>query len=119
MILFDRRFWHLTLGPFLSLLVLLSLFKIKKGQLKYVYLLVTALILGFNSDYTNLVLILFTVICWFVFKLPVRKKEVLIAVAIFILSNLPLVAFDLRHNFLNTKAFIGYFTHHQQKLSEG
>lgn len=119
MVLFDRRFWQLTLGPVLSLLVLLSLYKIKKGSLKFIYLLVAAIILGFNADYTNLVLILFTIFCWVIFKLPIRKKEVGIAVIIFILSCAPLAFFDLRHNFLNTKAFIGYFTHHQQKLNEG
>ncbi len=110
MVIFDRRYWHLSPGPILSLTVLLSLYKIKKGSIKYVYLLTAALIFGWNTDYTNLVLFLFVVIAWILFKLPVKKKEVLIATAIFILSNIPLALFDLRHDFLNSRALVSYFT---------
>lgn len=113
--IFDRRYWHLTPGPFLSLIVLYSLFKIKKGSIKFIYLLTAALIFGWNTDYTNLVLFLFTFIIWILFRLPVRRKEVLIAVLIFLISNLPLLAFDLRHDFLNSRAFINYFASKQKQ----
>jgi hypothetical protein len=113
MIIFDRRFWHLTPGPILSLLVLLSLFMIKKGNWKYIYLLIGALIFGWNTDYTNLILFLFTIVMWFILKLPIRKKEVGIAVLIFLISNLPLLVFDLRHNFLNTHNLVTYLTRHK------
>lgn len=109
-IIFDRRYWHLTPGPLLSLLVLYSLYKIKNGSIKFIYLLVSALIFGWNTDYTNLVLFLFVGIMWWLLKLPVRKKEIVVAIAIFLISNAPLVIFDLRHNFLNTKSFVSYFT---------
>ncbi len=109
-VIFDRRYWHLTPGPFLSLLVLYSIYKIKTGSIKFVFLLVAALIFGWNTDYTNLVLFLFTVITWILFKLPIKRKEVAVAVVIFLLSNLPLLAFDLRHNFLNASALLNYFT---------
>lgn len=115
MVIFDRRFWHLTPGPILSLLVLLSIFKIKHGSIKYVYLLTAALIFGWNTDYTNLILFLFTVVSWVIFKLPLFKKEILIALLIFGISNAPLVLFDLRHDFLNSKAFISYFTNKEQR----
>ncbi len=113
MILFDRRFWHLTPGPFLSLLVLWSIFKIKHGKIRFIYLLTAALIFGWNTDYTNLILFLFTGLAWIIFKLPVRRKEIAIALAVFLVSNLPLAAFELRHNFLNTKAVISYLKHEQ------
>lgn len=117
--IFDRRYWHLTPGPFLSLLVLYSLYKIKKGQIKFVYLLTGALIFGWNTDYTNLVLFLFTFLVWIIFRLPIRRKEVVVALIIFILSNAPLVLFDLRHDFLNTKAFVSYFTtKHKESKTE-
>lgn len=109
MVIFDRRYWHLTPGPMLSLIVLWSIYKIKAGSIKYIYLLTAALILGWNTDYTNLVLFLFTFLAWLIFKLPVRRKEVFIAILIFIISNAPLALFELRHDFLNSKAFVNYF----------
>jgi hypothetical protein len=116
MVIFDRRYWHLTPGPFLSLLILWSILKIKQGSIKFVYLLIAALIFGWNTDYTNLVLFLFTGLAWIVFKLPVRRKEILIALIIFLISNIPLAVFDLRHDFLNTRALMTYLTRsHQQK----
>jgi 4-amino-4-deoxy-L-arabinose transferase-like glycosyltransferase len=118
MVIFDRRYWHLTPGPFLSMLVLYSLYKIKSGSIKYIYLLTGALIFGWNTDYTNLVLFLFTFVVWIVFKLPLRRKEVLIAMLIFVISNAPLVMFDLRHDYLNSKAFVSYFTHKPKHKEE-
>lgn len=108
--IFDRRYWHLSLGPFLSLLVFLSLYKIKQGSVKYIYLLTSALIIGWSSDYTNIILFVYSFIFWVVFRLPVKRREILLAILIFVFSNLPLVLFDLRHDFLNTKSFITYFT---------
>lgn len=110
MVLFDRRYWHLSLGPLLSMIILFSIFKIKIGSTKFIYPLVFALILGWNTDYTNLVLFLFVGLSWLLFKLPIKKREIGIALIIFILSNIPLLLFDLRHDFLNTTAFINYFT---------
>lgn len=116
--IFDRRYWHLTPGPFLSMLILFALYKIKKGSIKFIYLLTGALIFGWNTDYTNLVLFLFTFLVWIIFRLPVRRKEVAIAIFIFILSNAPLVLFELRHDFLNSKSFVSYFTtKHQESKS--
>ncbi len=118
-VLFDRRYWHLTPGPFLSLLVLLSIYKIKQRSIKYVYLLVGALIFGWNTDYTNLVLFLFVGLVWILYKLPIKRKEVLIAVLIFLISNLPLAVFDIRHDFLNAKSFVNYFTKAKQEKHLG
>ncbi len=118
MVIFDRRWWHLSPGPFLSLLILFSLYKIKNGSIKFIYLLTGALILGWNTDYTNLILFLFVAVAWLVFRLPIKRKEVLIAVTIFLLSNLPLVAFDLRHDFLNVRAFVSYMTHKEVKFPD-
>ncbi len=115
MVLFDRRWWHLSLGPILSLTILLSLYKIKQGSIKFVYLLTIALILGWSSDYTNLVLFFFVGLTWILFRLPVKKKEILIALAIFLIANLPLVFFDLRHDFLNSKTFINYLIKKEQR----
>ncbi len=110
MVIFDRRFWHLMPGPFLSLIVLWSIYKIKKGSLKFIYPLVLAIIFGINTDYTNAILILFTIVCWVVFQLPLKKKEVLVAFLLLVLSNIPLLVFDLRHDFLNTRKIVAYFT---------
>ncbi len=110
MVLYDRRFWHITFSPFLTLIIVFSILKIKQGSIKFVYLLTLGLLIGWSTDYVNLVLFLLVFISWFVFKLPWKKKEVLISVIFFVLMNIPIVAFDLRHDFYSSKILLSFFT---------
>lgn len=105
--LYDRHFWGLTFGPLFSLLVIYSLFKIIKGSKKYVYVLGLVLALIIHADLSFYIFLLMSIISWMIFKIPV-KKSTFIAAGIIIFSFLPLVVFDLRHNFANTKPFLAF-----------
>lgn len=106
--IYDRHFWALFWGPLLSLIVVFSLYHLIKGNKKYIYLLIPALILGISADPSNLVLVFFSVIIWFLFKIPLSKTNV-IAWLFVILSLAPLLVFDLRHNFANSKPFFEFW----------
>ena len=105
--LYDRRLWALYWGPLIALLTIYSLSKIIAGKRKYIYVLTFVLILGFSADPSNLIFFGLTVVCFLVYKIKI-KKDVFIALLIFLLSLLPLVVFDLRHNFANLRPVLNY-----------
>src|SRR3989338_3157523 len=106
--IYDRHLWALYWGPLVSLIVIYSLFKIIKGQGKYIYLLGLTIALAVHADPSNLVFLLLSSIIWLVYKIPVRKSA-FIAFGIILLSFLPLIVFDLRHNFANTRPVVDFW----------
>lgn len=106
--IYDRHFWALYWGPLITLVTLYCLFQIVKGKEKYVYLLGLTLAVSLHIDPSNLVFILFSVLVWFFYKLPF-KKSTIISLSIIFISFAPLVLFDIRHNFANTKPALEYF----------
>lgn len=99
---YDRHFWALYWGPLLSLATILILYQIQKGKSKLALLLSIVLAFGVHTDPSNLMLVFLSVIIWFIYKISF-KKTTGFAILIFLLSFLPIVVFDLRHNFANTK----------------
>ncbi len=106
--IYDRHLWALYWGPLISLVVIYSLFKIIRGRNVFIFPLVIALIWGISADTSNLVFLFFTIFTYGAFKLPI-KREAIIAIAIFLLSFSPLIFFDLRHDFANTKPFVKFW----------
>lgn len=106
--IYDRHLWALYFGPLISLMVLLSLVKIVKGKTNYVFLLTASLIIGISADPSNLVFLVLSLIVWKIYKLPINKL-VLSALALIILSLSPLIIFDLRHNFANSRPFFDFW----------
>jgi len=106
--IYDRHFWALYWGPLVSLLVVFSLFKIIKGQEKFVYLLGVVIALAIHADPSNLVFLILALVVWKIYKLKV-KKSTLIAVSFIVISFLPLIIFDIRHDFANTKPVIDFW----------
>lgn len=105
---FDRHYWGLFFDGFLSILTFWSLFKIRKGSDKYLYLLAVVLAFGFHTDPSTLVLMVFSLITIVVYKPPIRLKKLLLALIIFSISFLPLIIFDVRHNFSNIRGLSQY-----------
>ncbi|MEK9147225.1 MAG: hypothetical protein AAB639_03445 [Patescibacteria group bacterium] len=104
---YDRHFWGLTFGPLFSLLVIYSLYKIKRGNQKFIYVLGLILAFVIHADLSYYVFLVLAVVAWIIFKLPLNKKT-LVALAIILSSFIPLVIFDLRHNFANTKPVLEF-----------
>lgn len=105
---YDRHLWALYWGPFVSLVVIISLYKIIKGNDKFVFLLTVILAFAIHADPSNLVFLALSVVVWVIYKIPV-KKSTLLAFLIVVISFLPLVVFDLRHNFANTRPVIDFW----------
>ena len=106
---FDRHYWGLIVDGLVSLLSIYSLHKIIKGNQQYLYLLAVTLVFGMHADLTALALFVLTGIAFLYFRPVVSKKVLAKALLIFLVSFLPLVIFDLRHNFVNSRGFLQYF----------
>lgn len=104
---YDRHLWALYWGPLLSLVVIYSLLRIKQGKEWFIFILSAAVAFGIHADPSNVVFLFFAIFAWILYKLPVRKTT-FAAITIFFLSFLPLIIFDLRHNFANTKPFLNF-----------
>ena len=107
MVIYNRHYWPLTPGPIVALITLFSLYQIiKNKKYKFSYLLAMVLAIGLQSDPSNFTLLILTAVSWWFYRLPVKRKEVIFSSLLLIFSNFPLVLFDLRHDFLNTRALI-------------
>lgn len=107
-VLYDRKYWNATPIPLFSLLIIYCIWKIIKGRYKWSILLSIILAVAFHSHMTSAVLIIFIVVSWIVFKLSIIKKEVIFSIILFIILQTPLYLFELRHDFLNTKALVNF-----------
>lgn len=108
---YDRQFWNPSFIPFFSLLIGFMCFEvIRKKSYKISLLLI---ILFGIATHAHLTILIFTPLIIWVF-LKIRKilniKRVLLALVLLTFTQLPLLLFDLRHNFLNTKAVIKILT---------
>lgn len=115
---YDRHYWNPTPVPLLSLLIGFFLFKITQGNSKYLYFLATAFAFVFH---THLSLLVFTpLIFWVLIKNKNKfpKKTLLRSFLIFFLFISPLVFFDFRHNFTNSKAVFSMFFNSTQNGSK-
>lgn len=106
--IYDRHFWGLTFGPLFSLLIIYCLFQIIKKNEKYVYILGLLLALIIHADLSYYVFILLSGVVWLIFKIPVRKST-FVAVFFIAVSFVPLIIFDIRHNFSNTRPVLSFF----------
>jgi hypothetical protein len=106
MTIYDRKYWNASAIPLLSLLIMWCIAKIAKGQRRWAFLLASVLALAFHAHMTSGALLLFVIISWIVLRLPIRKKEILLAIGLFLLLQVPLLAFELRHEFINSKALV-------------
>ena len=105
--LYDRHLWALYWSPLVSVVTLIFLIKIVKGEEKFILFLGATLALAIHADPSNLVFILLAAVTWVIYKLPV-KKNTIIALGMVFLSFMPLVVFDLRHNFANTRPVLEF-----------
>ena len=116
MISLSAQIWNPNIAPLFVILILLLLNKIYKKEKteksKYYFLL--GLILAFNID-LEIVFGLLLSIGIILSVLVIKKKQISFKdIAFFVLGELiifsPRILFELRHQFLMTKSFIGFFS---------
>lgn len=107
--IYDRHLWALYWGPIFALAILFSLLKIISGNRKFIYLLGFILALSIHADLSNLVFLLLAALAWKIYKVPI-KKDVFISLLFIPLLALPLLIFDIRHDFSNTRPALQFLS---------
>ena len=108
--LYDRRGWQLTFHSSISLFIILFLYKLKQTKkIRFLYLLTLLLICSTQFEVATFIFVPFVIISFFIFRIPLPKKHVMVNIIIFIISFTPLLFFDLRHSFLNARYLVNYF----------
>lgn len=109
--------WNVMYMPLLTIFMYYSLYQILKKEYKFYIpaLLIIALALQahFSAIFLILQLIIVTAFVIFQNKKHFPKKAMkpsLIGLGILIASFAPLILFDVRHDFINTKLFFAFFT---------
>ncbi len=108
---YNKTWWPLTFGMTISILTYYCLYQaIQKRQPKWAIPLSLISIVGAQSDPSNFSLIILTIIFWLIYKISIKNKYVFTGIFLFVASHIPLVIFDLRHDFFNTKLVLKLFT---------
>lgn len=110
-VIYNRTWWPLTFSPMISLASYFLLFQIiKTRNLKLSIPLSFLMVVAVQTDPSNFATLVLIIILWIFAKLPIKSKYTITALVILIFSHIPLLIFDIRHDFLNTKALISFFS---------
>ncbi len=118
MAIFDRHYWNASLTPIFTTLTIWFLFEVKQKKYLFCFPLAFTLALAFHAHGTGMALLLFTIVTWLVFRLPINRL-VFLGIVLFFVLQLPLIFFDLRHDYKNTRALISYGVIGDQRLTIG
>lgn len=115
-IVYSRASWNPNIMPFFALLSIYSIWKVYKEK-RYNWLIVTAISFAFvmQSHYLGVLLLPVLIIYWYRAYVPLKKSILSLAIFLFLMS--PLALFDLRHDFLNSKALYKFLTVREETVS--
>lgn len=111
---YDRKFWNPSPVPIISLLIGLFLYRITRKKYHYLPWLILVFSIGFQSHLSMLVFAPLIIYIIWKHRKHYKPKILWLSLAIFILLQLPLILFDLRHNFVNLKAAVNLMTGNNQ-----
>ena len=115
---YSRLFDGLTFAPILALLTYLILYQnIKYKKPKNLLWLGVILLISAQNEGSSLSLIVLAIISWLIYRFKIPKKQFIVIIFIFLFFHLPLLIFDLRHNFFISKSFFSFLTKHSVSSS--
>lgn len=103
---YDRKFWNPTLVPLFSLLIGYLLFQILNKRKGKIVWLAFVFGLAIQSHLSMLIFVPLIFYALWVRKRELSRKIIFLSLIIFLLLQGPLILFELRHNFLNSKAVV-------------
>lgn len=111
--------FHANLLPLINLLFIYSLYQVLEGEKKFFMLAALMASLNFHFEpataiFTTLTLLVFLILPLKKQKLKIRKLA--LTLIIFALPFTPQVIFELRHDFLQSRALLSYFKGENQSL---
>jgi len=115
-IIFSRSSWNPNIMPFFAMLSVYSIWRVYKNK-EYKWLVVTAISFAFvlQSHYLGVLIAPVLFIYWILARVP--KNYSLFSIFLFLFLMSPLLIFDIRHDFLNSKALYKFLTVRQETVS--
>lgn len=107
---YDRKFWNPGLVPLFSLLIGYLLFKINRRSYRSLIWLALVFGLAVQCHLSILVFVPFILYTVWVNRIRIPRKILLWSLAVFLLLQMPLFIFELRHDFTNSRALINLVT---------
>lgn len=108
----DVLAWNPVLVPIFSIAIFYSLIKLLEGNQKF--LIISSLLFGLSLQiHVQMVFFIIPIaitLIYFLKKNRFPAKELLISISVFALTFAPLIFFDLRHDFVNSKGIIKIFS---------
>lgn len=114
--IFDRTFWNPSLIPLAVIWLIYFVCRYYENFPKRRYLLFAALCGGatFHLHFVSLIAYAFLILSWVLVTIIKRRLDfqgLAIVVGVAIVSLLPLIVFDFRHNFLISHNFVQFMLH--------
>ncbi len=118
-ITYSRSSWNPNVMPFFALLTIYSVWKVSAlGYWRWAVIGAVSFAFVLNSHYLGLILApVVAIFLFFSKKSPSSPRYLALSAAAFILLMSPLFFFDLRHNWINTKAMTLFFTDRQTTVN--
>lgn len=108
---YSRVFSGLTLAPILSVLTYLILFQNLKSKIpKNLFLLGVVLLFAIQNEGSSLSLLALSFVIWLIYRFKVPISKLWQIIALFVIFHIPLLIFDLRHNFFISKSFLSFLS---------
>ena len=114
-IIYSHSSWNPNIMPFFALLSIYSIWRVWKLK-QYKWLIITAISFAFvlQSHYLGVLIAPVLIIYWYLSKVPKRYSLISILSFLFLMS--PLLIFDIRHDWMNSKAFYKFITVREETL---
>lgn len=94
--------WNVMYTPLLSIIIFYMCYLLIKGKKEIFPYLVFLYSFSFSTHLVPAVLILPIMIAVFISKFKPTSKQIILSIVLFIIPLLPLIAFDLKHSFINS-----------------
>lgn len=115
-IIYSRSSWNPNIMPFFALLSVYSIWRVwNKHEFGWLVTLGISFAFVLQSHYLGLLLFPTLLIFWYLSKVP--KRFTFYALGVFAALMSPLLIFDIRHNFMNAKAFYAFVATHDGTVS--
>lgn len=108
LITWDLVAWNPAPFPLFVLLTIFVLYQTFKEE-KYLIVLLALLGIGLHFHFSALVLYLLSLVILLFFRPKFSRKTIFLSLSAFLLTISPLIFFDLRHNFHNSRQLINFF----------
>lgn len=108
---YGRLLTGLSFAPILSLLTYWILYQnIKFKKPKFILTLGIVLLIASQNEGASLSLLVLTILSFLIFRLKIPFRKFVQIAALFTIFHIPLLIFDLRHNFYITRSFLAFFS---------